>query len=186
MPLLLLPFVLLVLLALALLLWPLGLWQRYRAGRSRRRARPGWVSFNAFALLLSSVLFLLGAGIGAIWIDGAASNAGAGLLAGVAIGVAGLWLARLEAGEGRLHYTANAWLVAALVLLVAARIALGAWQAWHRAFEGVPAPVPWPWLADPASLWAMGGLLLGYHLAFAWGLRRQLRRLGMLSRRRTR
>ncbi|WP_202839679.1 DUF1453 domain-containing protein [Luteimonas saliphila] len=183
MPLLLIPFLLLLLLALALLLWPLGLWQRYRAGRSRRRAQSGWVSFNAFGLLLSSVLFLLGAGIGSIWIDGAAFNAGGGLLAGVAIGVVGLRLARFEAGNGRLHYTANAWLVAGLLLLAAVRVALAAWQAWHRAWEGTPAPVSWPWLADPASLWAMAGLLLGYHLAFAWGLRRTLRRLGMLSRR---
>src|SRR5690606_6756254 len=107
-------FVLLVLLALGLLLWPLGLWQRYRAGRSRRRARPGWVSFNAFGLLLSSALFLLGAGLGAIWIDGAAVNAGAGLLAGIVLGGAGLGLARFEAGNGQLHYTANAWLVGGL------------------------------------------------------------------------
>lgn len=182
MPLLLLPFLLLALLALVPLLWPLGLWQRYRSGRSRRRARPGWVAFNAFGLLLSSALFLVGAAVGGVWIDGAAWHAAAGLLAGGALGVLGLRLARFEAGNGRLHYTANAWLVLALTLLVAARVALAAWQAWHRAWEGVPAPVPWPWLGDPASLWTIGGLLLGYHLAFAWGLRRKLRRLGMARR----
>ncbi len=183
MPLLLIPFLLLLFLALALLLWPLGLWQRYRLGRARRRARPGWVTFNAIGLLLSALLFLLGAWIGGIWIDGAPWNACAGLLAGVALGGVGLWLVRFEAGNGQLHYTANAWLVLSLTLLVGLRVALAAWQAWHRAWEGVPAPVPWPWLADHASLLAMAGLLLGYHLAFEWGLRRQLRRLGMLRRR---
>ena len=183
MPLLLIPALLLCFLALLLLLRPLGLWQRYRSGRARRRALPGWATLNAAGLLLSSALLLAGAVLAGIWIEGAAWNAGAGLLAGLLTGAAGLWLARFEAGNGQLHYTANAWLVLALTILVAARVALAAWQAWHRAFEGVPAPVPWPWLAQPASLWAMGGLLLGYHLAFALGLRRKLRRLGMLRRR---
>jgi len=182
MPLLLIPVALLLLLA-PLLLWPLGLWQRNRSGRARRRARPGWVTLNAVGLLLSSLLLLAGAGVAGIWIGGAAWNAGAGLLAGLVLGACGLWLARFEAGGGQLHYTANAWLVSMLTLLVAARVVLAAWQAWHRVWEGVPAPLPWPWLADPASLWAIGGLLLGYHLAFNLGLRRKLRRLGMLRRR---
>src|SRR5690606_4094207 len=178
MPLLLIPALLLCFLALLLLLWPLGLWQRYRSGRARRRARPGWVTFNAAGLLLSSALLLAGAVFAGIWIDGAAWNAGAGLLAGLATGTAGLWLARFEAGNGQLHYTANAWLVLALTVLVAARVALAAWQAWYRAFEGVPAPVPWPWLAQPARPWAMGGLVPGHHLAFAPGLRRRRARPG--------
>ena len=183
MPLLLIPALLLSLLAMLLLLWPLGLWQRYRVGRARRRARPGWVTLNAAGLLLSSLLLLAAAMVAAIWIEDAAWNAGAGLLAGIGVGMLGLRLARFEAGNGQLYYTANAWLVLALTLLVAARVALAGWQAWHRAWEGVPAPVPWPWLAQPASLWAIGALLLGYHLAFALGLRRKLRRLGMLRRR---
>ncbi|HLT43430.1 MAG TPA: DUF1453 domain-containing protein [Luteimonas sp.] len=179
MPLLLLPFVLLLLLALLLVLWPLGLWMRLRSGRARRRAHPAWVAFNAWGLMLSALLLLAGAALAGIWIEGAAWNAAAGLLAGVALGAIGLRLARFEAGAGRLHYTANVWLATALTLLVAARVALAAWQAWHRAWGGGPAPMPWPWLATPGSLWAVGGLLLGYHLAFAFGLRRKLRRLGM-------
>lgn len=180
MPLLLVPVLLLSLLALLLLLWPIGLWQRYRAGRMRRRARPLWVGFNALGLAVSSALFLAGAVLGSLWIAGAGWNAAGGLLAGAALGLAGLRLARFEAGGSQLHYTANAWLVTALTMLLALRLALAAWQAWHRIFEGAAAPVPWAWLAQPASLWAIGGLLLGYHLAFAWGLRRKLRRLGML------
>lgn len=182
MPLLLLPLLLLLLLALALALWPLGLWQRYRAGRSRRRARALQVRLNAVALLLSTLLFVAGAALAGVWVEAALANACAGLAAGLALGIIGLRLARFEAGHGQLHYTANAWLAAALVLLVAARVALGAWQVWHRGWVGAPAPVPWPWLAGHASLLAVGGLLLGYHLAFAWGLRRTLRRLGMLRR----
>src|SRR5690606_24685667 len=104
-------------------------------------------------------------------------------LAGGVLGVLGLRLARFEAGGGMLHYTGNAWLASALVLLVALRVALAAWQAWHRAVEGIPAPGPWPWLATPASLWAFGGVLLGYPLAFMLGVRRRLRKLGMLRAR---
>ena len=180
MPLLLLPFALLLLLALLLVLWPLGLWLRLRSGHARRRAHPLWVMLNTWTLSLSAALLLVGAALAGLWIDGAGWSAAAGLLAGLALGAFGLRLARFEAGAGQLHYTASAWLMTALTLLVAARVALAAWQAWHRAWEGVPAPVPWAWLAEPASLWAMGGLLLGYHLAFAIGLRRTLRRLGML------
>lgn len=183
MPLLLLPFALLLLLALLLALWPLGLWLRLRSGRARRRAHPLWVVINAWSLSLSAALLLAGAGLAGIWIEGAGWNAAVGLLAGLALGAFGLRLARFEAGGGQLHYTASAWLSAALTLLVATRVALAAWQAWHRAIEGGPAPVPWSWLGEPGSLWAVGALLLGYHLAFAFGLRRKLRQLGMLRRR---
>lgn len=183
MPLLLAPFVLLLLLALLLLAWPLGLWLRLRNGRARRRAHPLAVTLNAVALAASALLFVAGALVAGLWIDHAAWNAAAGLLAGLALGVAGLRLARFEVGAGALYYTGNAWPASVLVLLVAARVALAAWQAWHRAAEGGPAAVPWPWLATPASLWGFGGLLLGYPLAFVLGVRRRLRKLGMLRTR---
>ena len=177
MPLLvLLPVLLLALLALALLLWPLALWQRYRVGKSRRRVLSWLATVNAVGGAISLPLFVLGAWIGSHWIDGALANALAGLLAGLALGALGLWLTRFEAGESQLHYTPNPWIVLALTGLVAVRVLLGAWQAWHRAWRGEPAPVPWPWLADHASLLAMAGLLLGYHAAYAWGLRRRVRR----------
>src|SRR5690606_15646533 len=158
MPLLLIPALLLSLLAMLLLLWPLGLWQRYRVGRARRRARPGWVALNAAGLLLSSLLLLAAAVVAAIWIEDAAWNAGAGLLAGTGAGPPGLWVARFAAGDGQLYFAANAWLLLAPTLLVAARVALAGGPAWRRAWEGVPAPGPWPWLAQPASLWALGAL----------------------------
>lgn len=177
MPLLvLLPVLLLALLALALLLWPLALWQRYRVGKSRRRVLSWLATVNAVGGAISLPLFVLGAWIGSHWIDGALANALAGLLAGLALGALGLWLTRFEAGESQLHYTPNPWIVLALTGLVAVRVLLGAWQAWHRAWRGEPAPVPWPWLADHASLLAMAGLLLGYYAAYACGLRRRVRR----------
>lgn len=179
MPLLLIPAIALLALALALALLPVGLWQRYRSGRARRRARPAWVTLSLLGLTLSALMLLAGAALAGIWIEGAGWNAALGLLAGALLGWLGLALARFEAGAGQLYYTANAWLVGALSLLLAARIALAGWQAWHRAFDDRPASLPWPWLADPASLWAVGALLLGYHLAFNLGLRRKLRRLGI-------
>lgn len=180
MPLLLIPFLLLALLALLLLLWPVGLWLRYRAGRAWRQARPAWVSLNAYGLSLSSALFLLGAVVAGVWIEAAGWSALAGLLAGMLASVAGLRLARYDAVQGRLSYLANPWIGLVLGALLAARVALASWQAWYRIGGEGPAPVPWPWLAEPASLWSVAGLLLGYHLGFAWGLRRRLRRLGML------
>ncbi len=187
MPLLLVPVVLLLLLALALLLWPLGLWQRYRHGRARRRARHWLLVFNAAVVLLSTLVFLVGAGIGGAWIDGALPHALGGLLAGAALGGIGLWLTRFEDDGDALHFTPNAWLVLALTLLVALRVALAGWQSWHRWALGEAAPVPWPWLAGYASLLAMAGLLLGYHLAYGAGLlqrtRRHRRRLSMRLRR---
>lgn len=174
--LLLLPVLLLALLALALLLWPLALWQRYRVGKSRRRALSWLVATNAVGGVLSLPLFVLGAWIGSHWIEGALANALWGLLAGFAFAALGLWLTRFEAGASHLHYTPNPWIVLALTMLVALRVLLGAWQAWHRAWHGEPAPVPWPWLAGHASLMAMAGLLLGYYVAYALGLRQRLRR----------
>lgn len=178
--LLLLPVLLLGVVALAMLLWPLGLWQRFRHGRATRRAQPVLGAVNLWMLVLSSLLFLAGAAFANAWVAGALVHALGGLGAGLALGWLGLWLARFEATGGRLYYTANAWLVGALTLLVGLRVALGAWQAWHRLWQGVPASLPWPWLEGYASLLAMAGLLLGYHLAFAWGLRRRLRRIGGL------
>lgn len=183
MPLLLLPVFLLLFLALALLLWPIGLWQRYRHGRSRRRARPWMIALNIGLLGVASLLFVLGAWIGGRWIDAALANAALGLLAGGALGALGLALTRFEQDADAVHYTSPPWLVFALTGLVAMRALLGAWQAWHRWWVGEAAALPWPWLEGYASLLAMGGLLLGYHLAYACGLslrtRRHARRVGM-------
>lgn len=183
MPLLLLLPVFLLLLALALLLWPIGLWQRYRHGRARRRAWPWMILLNIGLLAIALLLFVVGAWIGGRWIDDALPNALFGLLAGGAIGVLGLALTRFEQGVDAIHFTSPPWLVLALTLLVALRALLGAWQAWHRGWVGEAAAMPWPWLESYGSLLAMGGLLLGYHLAYATGLhlrvRGHARRVGM-------
>lgn len=169
--LLLLPLLLLGVLALWALLLPVALVQRYRRGRLRRRLQPLAVRINAWLLLASAPLFVAGAWIGSYWVTGAVVHALGGLGAGIALGVLGLALSRFEATPRGWYWTPPAWLVLALTVLVAARIAwgiAGAWQRWHGAVPGVG-----PW-AQQAGVFAAGGVLLGYALAQAWGLKRRL------------
>jgi hypothetical protein len=165
--LLLIPLVVLVVVALWALLLPVSLWARYRAGTSRRRAQ-GWViRANAWLLVASCGLYLGSAWISAHWVAHASRDAMVGMLAGTAVGIAGLWLTHFERDEGGLVYTPNRWLVLALTLLVAARLVAGLWLAWH---DAGPADA---WL-QAGSLFGVGGVLLGYYLAYTWGLRARL------------
>ncbi|MFD0740169.1 DUF1453 domain-containing protein [Lysobacter koreensis] len=176
MPLLLIPIAGLAFVLLWLMLLPLALWQRYRRGHARRRAVPWAVSLNAWLLLASTGLFVLTAWLSGWWIAGALRHALLGLAAGVAVGIVGLWLTRFERDARGLHFAPNRWLVLALTAVVAARIGYGLWHAWQlwRADAGHA-----QWLAQQGNLLAVGGLLLGYYLAYAWGLRRRTSRLAV-------
>lgn len=170
--LLLLPLLALCILALVLLLMPVSLWQRYRRGHARRRA-VGWsVGVNAWTALVALALFAGVVAIAAWWVPGAPAHAAAGVATGIALGIVGLWLARFERDGDVLHYTPNRVLVAALTLLVAARIGTALWQATH-----VAGPPSTHWWLQPATLYATGGALIGYAVAFSWGVRRRLRRV---------
>jgi hypothetical protein len=173
MPLLLLvPLLLMALIALWALLLPLAMLQRYRLGKARRRAI-GWVvRLNAWLLLGSAVVFALSAWLVGHWVDAALLHAAAGLGVGVLVGLAGLALTRFEREPRGLYYTPNRWLVLGLTLIVAARIGVGvlrAWQLWRADAQAMT------WLSQQGSLLAVGGLLLGYYLAYGWGLRWRLR-----------
>lgn len=172
MPLLLLPVLLVGLVLLWLLLLPLLLLQRYRLGRARQRAI-GWVvGANAWLLLVSAALLLAGAWLGQHWVADALAFTAGGLTAGLVLGVLGVWLSSFEATAKGMFHTPNRWLVLLLTLAVAARIALGIWQGWlHLRAGGEVHGL----LAQQGSLFALGALLLGYYLAYAWGLRRALR-----------
>jgi hypothetical protein len=164
MPLLLLPLVLAGLVVLWLLLLPVLLLQRYRLGRARQRAIRWVVGANA--------LLLLGAWLGQRWIADALSFAAGGLAVGLLLGMFGTRLATLEFTPGGVFHTPNRWLALLLTLVIAVRIALGMWQAWlhldaGHAMVGL--------LEQQGSLFALGGLLMGHYLAYAWGLRRALR-----------
>lgn len=169
MPILLLP---LLMVALLILLVPLTLWQRWRLGKARKRAVRWQATLHAWLLLLSTVLFVAGAWLGKLWTPDAFVAALAGLGAGVLLGLPGACLARFEVDDrNRLHYTPHAGLVAALLLVVVLRIALGMWQAM-AAIHLVPRVPDWAAFAgNRAALFALAGLLLGFAAAHAWALR---------------
>jgi len=170
MPLLALAFVLLAP-VLAIVLMPLTLVQRYRMGSARRRAR-GWVAaLNVLGLALSIIGFLVGAAITDYWIPGAFVHALAGAAAGGVLGILGLLVSRWERAPDGLHYTPNRWLVLAITLVVAGRIAYGFWRAWHSGLHGIAA-------SGATGSLAAGGIVLGYYLAYWLGVRRRLRTHG--------
>ena len=172
MPLLLLPLVLVGLVALWLLLLPVLLLQRYRLGRARQRAI-GWVvGVNAWSLLASAVLLLASAWLGQRWIADALSFTASGLAVGILLGMLGTRLAMLEVTPDGVFHTPNRWLALLLTLVIAVRIGLGVWQAWVHLDAG---HAPSGLLEQQGSLFALGGLLMGHYLAYAWGLRRALR-----------
>ena len=182
MPLLLLPLLLIALVLVWALLLPLALLQRYRRGHARKRARAWAVRLNAWLMLVAAGVFVATAWLAGHWVNGALAHASIGLVSGIAIGILGLWLTRFEFGEshaGLLVYTPNRWLVLALTGVVALRIGYGllrGWQ-WSRG-EGDAAE----WLAQQGNLLAVGGLLLGHYLAYAWGLRQRLPQRGGIQR----
>lgn len=174
MPLLLLPLLMMALVVLWLLLWPFALWQRYRTGRARRRAVAWQVGLNAWSLLVSACLFLVSAALTGYWVEAAFRYAGMGLGLGLLLGLFGLAATRFEVTPQGLYYTPNRWLVLGLTLVVAARIAYGLYrmeQAWVGGTHET-------WLSQQGSLFVVGGLLLGHYLAYAWGVRRRVRRRG--------
>jgi hypothetical protein len=191
MPLLLLiPLLLAGVVVLWLVLLPFGLWARYRNGGARRRAVPWAIRLNVALLALSLPLFLLSAWITQHWIGDALRDAALGLLAGVLVGGLGLALTRFEPDAGGFHYTPSRVVVLALTVVVALRILAGMWLSargmgdlagvTHPAAPGAAIGVPataMAWLRG-GGWFGVGGLLLGYHAAYAWGLRARLPRRG--------
>lgn len=174
MQLLLIPLIVVALVLLWALLLPLGLIQRYRYGKSRRRA-VGWAaSLNLYASFVSLLLFFFSAWIAGHWIVDATAYAAVGVCLGLLLGVVGLALTRFETEAGGLYYTPNRWLVLGLTLVVAARLGFGLWQALHLWGQQDAHDT---WLSRQGGLLAVGGLVLGHYLGYAWGLRRRQRRV---------
>lgn len=168
MPLLIIP-VIVILAVIALI--PVSLIQRYRMATSRQRAR-GWLTaVNLAGLVVSAVLFLASAAVTSVWIPNALAYTAAGLLAGCVLGIVGLGLTRWEPSPGALHYTPNRLLVLTITLVVTARLVYGFWRgvdAWRAGM-----------IADTgvAGSMAAGAVVLGYYLAYWFGVRRRFKRI---------
>lgn len=168
MPLLIVPVV--VLLAVIALI-PLALVQRYRMATSRQRAR-GWLAaINLAGLSLSAILLLAGAAATSVWIPNALSYTAAGLAAGCVLGIVGLALTRWEPSADALHYTPNRLLVFGITLIVAARLLYGFWRGVHAWRAGMFIE------SGVAGSMAAGALVLGYYLAYWFGVRRRFKRI---------
>lgn len=121
MPLLLaLPLAVVVMLVLALALWPLALYLRLRGGSARRQLRGWTLALQLASTLVSAVLLLAMAAVAGYWWQDAFVHAAGGLAAGVLLGLAARWPARVQSLPAGLFVTPSrviAWLLAALVLL---------------------------------------------------------------------
>ena len=168
--------VLLLLLALPLVLialMPFILVQRYRMGTARRLARLWVTSLNLALMALSVFFFLTGAAVTAMWVPNALGGAVAGLAVGLGLGVVGLALTRWEPTAASLHYTPNRWLVLLVTVMVSARVVYGLWRSWKAAEAGIYGTQMVLAFGIPGSL-AVGGAVIGYYIAYAWGVRRRV------------
>ena len=167
-------FVLVILAAIVLV--PVSLVQRYRVGTARRQARGWFVTLNFVGVLLSVVIFLTGAAVTNVWVPDAFTYTLAGLGGGCALGLIGLLLTRWEVTPRSLYYTPNRWLVLAITLVVTARIAYGFWRTW-QAWRAAAGDTSWIAASGVAGSLAAGAVVLGYYLAYWFGVRRRLNRL---------
>lgn len=177
MPILLIPLVVLAVLVggflLVVLLIPLGIVQRYRVGTSRRKARGCVALGNTIAFAISAALLLATAVVTSLWEPAALPYVAAGFAGGAALGWLGLALSRWEETGDGLYLTPRRWLVLAIVLVVAARMAYGLWRAGHAIAAGL-ADGAWLARAGVAGSLAAGAVVIGYSLVYSLGVRRRV------------
>jgi hypothetical protein len=169
---------------LVMALLPFSLVLRYRASTARRQAR-GWVAaINVVAFSLSATLFLVTAATTSLWIPHAFTYTLWGLAGGSLLGLLGLALSRWETSERGMHYTPNRWLILALLVIVASRMAFGLWRAWH-AWHTTPGDRSWLAASGAAGSLGAGAVVLGYFLTYNAGVWRRIKRhrLPLIARR---
>ena len=165
MPLLLLAFIPLVLLA-AVVLMPLTFVQRYRVGTSRRIAR-GWLAtLNAVGFVVSAAVLLVSAAFANIWLPHAfLYTLGGARRSAASSAASALAISRWEVTPASLHYTPNRWLVLSLTLVVSSRLVYGVWRSWHAWHTRVD-DTSWIVASGAAGSLPPGAVVLGYYLAY--------------------
>lgn len=174
------PIIIFALLVLVLLAFTgmvlLSLALRYRAGISRRQARPWVASLNVWATSLSAVFFLCFTLLLSFWVLSAFRFALIGMSCGGILGLIGLTMTRWENRPEGLFYTPSRWLALTITLAIAARFIYGWWCATH---SGSAASGDQHWLitasATQLSLSVAAGLV-AYYLVYSIGVRLQLAR----------
>jgi hypothetical protein len=94
---------------------------------------------------------------------------------GLLLGLAGLWLTRWEGSPDSLYYTPSFWLTFGITSLVTLRLLYGFWRAWHSWRAGAEAG-SWLIAAGIAGSMAAGAMVLGYYLAYWFGVYRRFHR----------
>lgn len=174
------PIILFALLVFVLLAFTgvvlLSLALRYRAGVSRRQARPWVASLNMWATSLSAVFFLCFTLLLSFWIPSAFRFALIGMGCGGILGLIGLAMTRWEKRYEGLFYTPSRWLSLLIIAAIGARIVYGLWRATH---PGSIAPGDQHWFmaasATQLSLAVAAGLV-AYYMIYSIGVRLQLAR----------
>ena len=172
------PIVLLLLLVLVPLvviaLTPFLLIQRYRAGKARRLARPWLATLNLAVMAFSALFFLISSAFTTIWIPQSFAGAAAGIIAGLVLGGFGLLATRWEPTPRSLHYTPNSVLVLIVTAIVSVRVAYGLFRSLTLAGPGASGTELIAAFGVPQSL-AAGGAVIGYYVAYNFGLRWRIR-----------
>jgi hypothetical protein len=154
---------------------PLSIIQRFRLGTARRRARRWLATVNLAGVVVSTAVLLTAALITTRWVPDTLTYTLTGLGTGCCLGALGIMLTRWEDRSGQLHYTPNRWLVLAVTLVVALRLAYGfwrTWDAWQQSLEHGALVAA----SGAAGSMAAGAVVLGYYVVFWFAVRRRVRR----------
>lgn len=174
------PIILFALLVFVLLAFTgvvlLSLALRYRAGISRRQARPWAASLNVWATSLSAVFFLCFTLLLSFWVQSAFRFALIGMGCGGILGLIGLAMTRWENRPEGLFYTPSRWLAVTITLAIVARFIYGWWRATHSV-STAPGDPHWLMTAPATQLsLAVAAGLVAYYLIYSIGVRLQLAR----------
>lgn len=154
----------------------LSLALRYRAGTSRRQARPWVASLNVWMTSFSAVFFLSFTLLLSFWVDSAFRFALIGMGCGGILGLVGLAMTRWESRQHGLFYTPSRWLALFITAAIAARFVYGWWRATHYGSSAHGDP-HWLITASGTQLsLAVAAGLIGYYLVFSVGVRLRLTR----------